>query len=79
MNKTWSYKWASIILITIISTFSFVQITNAAVPEGHDFTSIPVGADYAPGELLVRFAPKLYGEQRTPAECNAILCLNRLW
>ena len=73
MNKTWSYKWASIILITMISTFFFVQITNVAVPEGHDFTSIPAGADYAPGELLVRFAPKAKGIQRSTAEKNQIL------
>lgn len=45
----------------------------ANVPKGHDFTVVQIDANYAPGELLVRFAPKANGKQRTLAERNAVL------
>lgn len=73
MNKTLLYKWVTIVIVTV-STFWLVQIANAVtLPEGHDFTKIPADSDYAQGELLVRFAPKAGGEQRSASEKNQIL------
>jgi len=57
----------------MISIFCCVQISRAAVLKGHDFTTIPADADYAPGELLVRFAPKAKGIQLSTEEKNEIL------
>ncbi|MDH4240764.1 MAG: hypothetical protein OEW48_14490 [Phycisphaerae bacterium] len=76
MNKTWSYKWVNIIIV-MVSIFFWVQITKAgeisSVPEGHDFTVVAADAVYKPGELLVRFAPKVDGKQRSRAEKNQML------
>lgn len=76
MNKTWSYKWLTIVIV-MVSTFCWVQITKSAkvssVPEGHDFTVVAANADYAPGELLVRFATKANGIPRTTEEKLQIL------
>ncbi|MHC4544956.1 MAG: S8 family peptidase [Planctomycetota bacterium] len=73
MNKTLLYKGVTIVIVTV-STFLFVQIVNAIIlPEGHDFTNIPADTDYAPGELLVRFAPKAIGIQLNTEEKNDIL------
>ncbi|MHC4644376.1 MAG: S8 family serine peptidase [Planctomycetota bacterium] len=45
-----------------------------SAPRGwHDFTKIPANASYKPGELLVRFAPRTNGKQRTKAEREAVL------
>jgi subtilisin family serine protease len=44
-----------------------------AVPEGHDFTMMPADAEYATGELLIRFSPKTSGEQLSTAEKKQIL------
>lgn len=42
-------------------------------PPGHDFTKIPPGARYAPGKLLVRFAPLADGTQQPVAEKERIV------
>jgi subtilisin family serine protease len=42
-------------------------------PKGHDFTRIRPGALYKPGELLVRFAPKVNGKAPGSAEKGRIL------
>jgi subtilisin family serine protease len=76
MNKTWSYKWVNIVIV-MVSTFCWIQITKASeissVPEVHDFTVVAADAVYAPGELLVRFAPKANGIQRNTEEKLQIL------
>jgi hypothetical protein len=43
------------------------------VPEDNDLTTIPDDAEYAPGELLVRFAPKAKGIQYSTEEKNQIM------
>ncbi|MHC4154082.1 MAG: right-handed parallel beta-helix repeat-containing protein [Planctomycetota bacterium] len=45
----------------------------SAPPKDHDFTKIPAGAKYVAGELLVRFAPKADGKQRSRGEKEAVL------
>lgn len=72
MNKTLLYKWSTLVILTV-GVFFCVQISIAAVPEGHDFTVVSADAIYKPGELLVRFAPKAGGEQRSAEEKNQIL------
>ena len=72
MNKTQTLcKWAILTIVTL-STFCFVQKISAAPPKGFDFT-VPVAAPYVEGELLVRFAPKADGIQRSLTEKNQIL------
>ena len=72
MRKEWFCKCV-IALIAVTGTFWYVKAANSAFPEGHDFTVIPADAEYAPGELLVRFAPKANGMQRSTTEKNHIL------
>ncbi|MHC4462795.1 MAG: S8 family peptidase [Planctomycetota bacterium] len=60
MDKTWLYKWVTIVIVTI-SIFCFVEVASAADPP------------YVPGQLLVRFAPKAKGVQRSMEEKNQIL------
>ena len=38
-----------------------------------DFTEVAKGAEYVPGEVLVRFAPKERGQLRTVGEKHAIV------
>ena len=42
-------------------------------PKEHDFTKIPPGARYKPGELLVCFAPRADGTEMTIRQMNRIL------
>ena len=72
MRKKWFCKFV-IALIAITGIFWYVKVANSAFPVGRDFTVIPDGAEYAPGQLLVRFAPKTNGMQRSTAEKNQIL------
>jgi len=72
MNKTHIlFKYAALIIVTV-SNFCRVQMISAAPPEGFDFT-IPADAPYVPGELLVRFAPKPDGKQRSITEKNQFM------
>lgn len=61
--------------VLFVGTVGLLQTVPAyaAPPKGHDFTVAAPDANYAPGELIVRFAPKADGEQRTTAEQNAVL------
>ena len=61
-----------VVSVTIFSV-ALIYMAYAGAPTGSQGASGPVGLGYEPGELLVRFAPKLDGTQRTLAECNAIL------
>lgn len=74
MNNTCSHKWVVALVTAVIVVFWWVKIADSvSAPEGHDFTTIPAGAEYAPGEMLVRFAGKAGGIQRSTAEKNEIL------
>ena len=44
------------------------QYKMSIIRPGHDFTKIPPGAEYKPGELIVRFAPKQGLTRRTHQE-----------
>jgi len=68
MKRTFLYKSVSFVIVI----FLMVQISNAAPPKGFDFT-VSADAPYKPGELIVRFAPKQDGEQRSATEKNQIL------
>ena len=65
------YKWVALVIVSF-SSFFWGRFTNAAPPEGFDFT-VPADAPYEPGELLVRFASKPDGKQRNIIEKNQIL------
>ena len=69
-----SKKAPMLFAILFVGAFGFLQTvsTYAALPEGFDFT-VAADANYAPGELLVRFAPRADGVQRSTAEKNQIL------
>jgi len=73
MSKTQLLYKSVIVIIVVIS----IQITYAgqtpSIPEGHDFTTVPADANYAPGQLLVRFAAKENGQQMNLIEKNEIL------
>ena len=58
--------------IIAIGLFYRVEVINAAPPVGFDFAKIG-NTPYVAGELLVRFAPKASGIQRTKSERNEIL------
>lgn len=62
----------AVVSVTIFS-LALIYMAYAGAPSGSNGASGPLGLGYEPGELLVRFAPKTDGSQRTPAECNAIL------
>ncbi len=72
MNETWFCK-RIFLSIVVVGVFFCVQIISTAVPEGHDFRTIPADADYVPRDLLVRFSPKSDGKQRDIAEKKQIL------
>lgn len=63
----------------VLSIILFLGVAGVAVatppswPKGHDFTTIPSGAEYKPGELFVRFAPKPGGGPLTRDEMKASL------
>lgn len=65
-----------IILCAVISVSIFclalISLT-AGAPGGSQGASAPLDLGYVPGELLVRFAPKTNGIQRSTAEKNQIL------
>jgi parallel beta-helix repeat protein len=73
------------ILIIMIVVFGCTQVANAKyrwiekgsdkirVPKKHDFTKVAPGAEYVPGEIIVRFARKEKGKGRSAAEKNEIL------
>jgi len=44
-----------------------------SIPKNHDFTKITANAEYKPGELLVRFAPKSDWSQKSTVEKQQIL------
>lgn len=73
----------TIIFFTVVSVTIFrlamIYMAYAGAPGENQPPSNPLDLGYKPGELLVRFAPKLDGTQRTLVECKDILCLNRLW
>lgn len=74
MNPTRSHKWVAALVTSVIAVFWWVQTGNAgSPPEGHAFATIPPGAEYVEGDLLVRFAPKAGGEHLSTAEKNGIL------
>lgn len=64
------------LLVVMVTIFSLVPITTVAgitaVPHNHKSTNVTKGA-YAPDRLLVHFAPKADGKQRTTVEKNQIL------
>ena len=60
----------AIFVVGIILSFQKVSIASS---KGYDFTIIPAGAEYVPGEILVRFAPKAGGIQRDTTEKTQIL------
>ncbi len=68
MRITFEFKKVSIVIVI----FLMGQIANAAQPEGFDF-AVPADANYAEGQLLVRFAPKSKGVQRSITEKNQII------
>ena len=65
------YKWVALVIVSISSLF-WAKFINAAPPKGFDFT-VPADAPYEPGELLVRFAPKSDGKQRSIIEKSGLL------
>ena len=72
MSKRLLYKWSTLLVLTV-GVFFGVQISIAAVPKDHDFTEVSADVVCKPGELLVRFTPKVDGKQRSRAEKNQIL------
>jgi subtilisin family serine protease len=60
----------AIFVVGIILSFQKVSIASS---KGCDFTVIPAGAEYVPGEILVRFAPKAGSMQRNITEKSQIL------
>ena len=50
-----------------------VEAGPPRIKAGHDFTVIPANADYVPGQIFVRFAPKADGAERTRGEKLEIL------
>jgi len=62
----------STVLVTIFG-LPIVSIAYAGVPGRGKATSRPSDLGYVPGELLVRFAPKTNGAQRSKAEKTQIL------
>lgn len=58
--------------VTILS-LAVIYMAYAKAPTGSSGASGSLDLGYEPGELLVRFAPKPDGKQRTPDECNSIL------
>ncbi len=70
-----------IISLIIASIFQVVpsyarisqKFKNPSIPTNHDFTKITANAEYKPGELLVRFAPKSDWSQRSTVEKQQIL------
>ncbi len=71
MYKAYSYKWTCVIVV-VVGSFCQPQKTNGARLKDYNF-ELPAAIRYAPGELLVRFAPRADGMQRRPAEKNQIL------
>ncbi|NIP24613.1 MAG: hypothetical protein GWN67_09840 [Phycisphaerae bacterium] len=61
-----------VVNVTIFS-LAVIYMAYAGAQTGSLGASGPLDLGYEPGELLVRFAPKPDGTQRTPSECNAIL------
>ena len=70
-----SKKVKMLFAILFVGAFGLLQTVPAyaAPPEGFDFTVVVPDANYVPGELLVRFAPKAEGIQRSTAEKTQIL------
>jgi hypothetical protein len=62
----------SAVLVTIFG-LPIVSISYAGPPGRRNAASKPVDLGYVPGELLVRFAPKANGIQRSRAERNQIV------
>jgi hypothetical protein len=48
----------SVFQIVSVSAESSMKFKMPSIQKGHDFTKIAAGAEYKPGELLVRFAPR---------------------
>jgi subtilisin family serine protease len=65
----------SIIVVTALFAAEARAVANSlpSVHPGHDFATIPPGASYAQGQLLVRFAYKPDGTPPTAVEQNSIL------
>lgn len=61
-----------VVSVTIFS-LAVIYMAYAGVPTGSQGASGSLDLGYEPGELLVRFAPKLDGTQLKLAECNTIL------
>ncbi|MGB2809250.1 MAG: S8 family serine peptidase [Sedimentisphaerales bacterium] len=62
----------AVVSLTIFN-LAVTVISYAGAPSGNNGASTVSDLGYEPGELLVRFAPKLDGTKRTLGECNAIL------
>ncbi len=67
------------VVSVIIFSLALIYMAYGGAPSGSNGASTVSDLGYEPGELLVRFGPKLDGTQHTLAECNEILRLNRLW
>ena len=62
-----------IVVSVTIFGLAMIYMAYAGAPTGSQGVSGPLNLGYEPGELLVRFAPKADGAQRTSVERNEIL------
>ena len=71
MERTGFFKSVTFILLSTYCFYS-TYLAEGAIPQGHDFT-IAANSPYKEGQLLVRFAHKVDGTQRSVIEKNQVL------